>query len=568
MARGSTVLTAIDDVLMAELDRCGPAKAVAQQASVIGPEFGMGLLARVMECSLDELVPLLLDLERSKILVRGAGAPDLYRFRHSLLYEIAYRSLLRKARRQIHLAVASELSRQAGETAQAGDDLIARHYALADQHAEAAAYWRRGATKAIARSANEEAIAMLQSALDALGKQGGPQQPELELDLVLTQALAMRSVRGYSSPETEQTLLKARHMAMVCGDAATRFSVDFGLFQCTIVKGDVRAAQEWADGLLELAGPGPSEARIDGYLAKGIAAFCAGEFVPSIEYHELGAALCRPETDPPRFLTHGQNAGLFCLSYMARTQCMVGRLDQGRATMRRARQIAALRSRDPGHVHSLINTAIHAVRVYHLCGDLAEERRLAQQVVELARRNHYAYYEAQGLCHLGWVAGQEDDRDDGIAALTAAIGTLRQTGTLALPAFQVMLAQLDIRAGRLDEASALITQAAAVGEYAVWASEIERTRGDLLAADWAAAEAAYRASLAIARRQNAGLFACKTADSLARLLQSRGKLQEAYDILRECLAPLSEGADVLPIRKARTTLQELAQSLRVRSHTE
>ena len=405
---------------------------------------------------------------------------------------------------------------------------------------------------------------MLQSALDAVAKQRDPQQPELELDLVLTQALAMRSVRGYSDPEVEQTLLKARQMAMVCGDPATQFSVDFGLFQCTIVKGDVQAAQTRAAGLLELAGPGRSEARIDGYLAKGIAAFSVGEFVPSIKYHELGAALCRPETDPPRFLTHGQNAGLFCLSYVARTQCMVGRIDQGRATMRRARQIAALRAQDPGHVHSLLNTAIHAVRVYHLCGDLVAERRLAQETVELARCNHYAYYEALGLCHLGWVAGHEDDRDDGITSLSTAIGTLRRTGTsLALPGFQVLLAQLCIRAGRLEEAAGLIAEAAAVGEYAVWASEIERTRGDLIAADWAAAEAAYRTSLAIARRQKAGLFACKAADSLARLLQSRGRLQEAHDILHECLASLTEGDDVLPIRKARVTLQELARSLRV-----
>jgi class 3 adenylate cyclase len=563
---GDAVPTAIDDVLMAELDRRGPAKAVAQRAAVIGPEFAMGLLARIMQCSLDELVPLLLDLERSKILVRSAGAPDLYRFRHSLLHEIAYRSLLRKARQPIHLAVARELSRQSAESAQAGDELIARHYALGEQYAEAVDHWRRAAAKAIARSANEEAIAMLRSALDALGKEPGPRQPELELELVLAQALAMRSVRGYSDPEVEQTLLKAREMATACGDPATQFSVDFGLFQCTIVKGDTAAAQARARGLLELAGPEPSAARIDGYLAMGIAAVSVGEFVPSIEYHEMGAALCRPETDSPRFQTHGQNAGLFCLSYLARTQCIVGRLDQGRATMRRARQIAALRAQDPGHVHSLLNTAIFAVRISHLCGDLAAERRLAEETVELARRNHYAYYEALGLCHLGWVAGQQDGREEGIAALSAAIGTLRRTGTsLALPGFQVLLAQLCIRAGRLDEAAALIAAAAAVGEYAVWASEIERTRGDLIAADWAAAEAAYRASLAIARRQKAGLFVCKAADSLARLLQSRGRLQEAHDILHEGLAPLSEGEDVLPIRRARATLQGLAQSLRLGS---
>jgi class 3 adenylate cyclase len=564
LARDSAVPTTLDDALMAELDRIGPAKQVAQQASVIGPEFALGLLARVMEQSLDELVPHLLELEQARILVRNAGTPDAYRFRHSLLHEIAYRSLLRRTRRQIHLAVARELSHQPEEGSEANEDLVARHYALGEQHADAVAWWRRGAARAIARSANEEAIAMLQAALDSLGKL--QPQPELELELVLAQALAMRSVRGYSAPEVEQTLLKARDMAAACGDLATRFSVDFGLFQCTIVKGDVRAAQARAAVLLDLAGPQGGLARIDGYLAKGIAAFCAGEFVPSIEYHELGASLCRPESDPPRFLTHGQNAGLFCLSYMARTQCMVGRLDQGRATMRRARQIAALRAQDPGHVHSLLNTAIHAVRVFHLSGDLAAERRLAEETVELARRNRYAYYEALGQCHLAWVAGQEDDVEDGIAGLTAAIGVLRGTGTaMALPGFQVLLAQLCIRAGRHEQAAGMLAAATGAAEYAVWASDIERTRGDLLAADWVAAEAAYRRSLAIATRQKAGLFAAKAADALARLLQSRGRLQEAHDVLHDALTPLSEGADVPALGQARAMLAELAQSMRVRA---
>ena len=106
----------------------------------------------------------------------------------------------------------------------------------------------------------------------------------------------------------------------------------------------------------------------------------------------------------------------------------------------------------------------------------------------------------------------------------------------------------------------MIEAATAAKDYAVWAADIERVRGDFLAADWRAAEAAYRSSLAIARRQKAGLFACRAGESLARLLQSRGRIQEAHDILHDCLAPLSEGSDVLPLRKARATLLELAHS--------
>jgi predicted ATPase len=290
-----------------------------------------------------------------------------------------------------------------------------------------------------------------------------------------------------------------------------------------------------------------------------MAAFCAGEFVRSIEFHETGAALCNPERDSPRFLTHGQNAGLFCLSYMARTQCMAGRFDQGRATMKQARRIAALRANDPGHVHSLLNTAIHAARVYHLCGDLGAERQLAEETVAIAQRNHYAYYKALGQCHLGWVKAQGSELAEGIMELSEGLAALRRTGTsLALPGFYALLAQLYVRAGRLPDAEETLKLATGATDYAVWAADIERVRGDCLAADWKAAEAAYRSSLVIARQQEAGLFICRAADSLARLLQSRGRRKEGHDLLAECLAGVNEGEDVPAIRQARRTLQELA----------
>lgn len=553
------VFNTIDDALMAQIDRLGPAKEVVQHAAVIGPEFRMGLLARIMDWSLDEILPLLNVLERSRILVHGASMPDGYRFKHTLIHEISYRSLLRKNRRQIHLAVARELSTHPSEAGATSDEVIAQHFALGDEQLEAIRYWQSGARKAIARSANEEATAMLQAALDCLKKVRDFRHPELELELLLGQAMAMRSVHGYSAPAVEQALLSARDIARDSGDFDTRFSVDWGIFQCTIVKGDVEGAKRDAAALLEQAGSGSGEAKIDGYLAMGMAAFCAGEFVPSIEFHATGAALCHPERDPPRFRTHGQNPGLFCLSYMARTQCMVGRLDQGRATMQRAREIAALRVSDSGHVHSFLNTAIHAARVHHLCGDLEVERRLAEETVAMARRNHYAYYEALGQCHLGWVKAQSGSLGEGISGLSDGLAALRQTGTsLALPGFYVLLAQLYMRAGRSTEANETLKVATGATDYAVWAADIERVRGDCLAADWMAAEVAYRSSLAIARQQKAGLFICRAADSLARLLQSRGRRREGHELLAECLAGLNEGEDVPAIRQARATLQELS----------
>lgn len=561
ISHGEVVPATISNALMAQLDQLGFAKEVAQHASIIGHEFSRSLLARIMGRSVDELMPALDSLIDSRIVVRGSSSPDGYWFKHALIRDMSYRSLLKKNRRQIHLAVAREFSRHPADTIEMSDDLIAQHYSQGKAPLEAIKFWRRGAGEAIARSANEEAIAMLQSALEELEKLPGPEQPALELDLVLTQAMALRSLRGYSAAIVEERLTRARELCTVCGDTGNRFSVEWGLFQCTFVKGDLEGARAFAADLLEHAGNEPSEALVDAHLANGMVAFEAGDFEEAMKFHEAGAALCRPETDQPRFLTHGQNAGLFCLSYLTRAQCHLGHLDRARATIERARAIAAMRSQDPGHIHSCLNVAIHAVRVYHLCDDLEAERRLANETLEMARANHYAYYEALATCHLGWVAGGEGRIDEGITLLNEGIAALRQTGTtLSLPRFHLLLAQLHSRAGRRDEAERMLAIATASGNHAVWAAEVERVRGDIMADDWSAAEAAYRSSLAIARRQRAGSFICKASLSLARLLQSRGREREGYELLKESLTQLSEGHDIGTVRQARSLMGELAQA--------
>jgi hypothetical protein len=553
------VPSTIRDALMAQLDQLGPAKEVAQYASVIGHEFSGDLLAKVMRRPVAELRALLKALVDARIITGGRTPSETYRFKHTLVRDISYRSLLNKNRRQIHLLVAQELASNPAEIGVVNDDLVAQHYSLGDSPESAIAFWRSGAGVAIARSANEEAIAMLQSALAELKKIRTAPSPALELDLLVTQAMALRSVRGYSAPEVEQALTRARVLSADSDDIGKRLSVGWGLFQCTFVASDIERARGYAADLLGLAKQGSEEALVDAHLANGMVAFDAGEFATAMTSYEAGAHRCRPEADQPSFLTHGQNAGLFCLSYLARTQCIMGYLDRGHATIARAQEIAAMRSQEPGHIHSSLNATIQAVRLFHICGDLEVEKRLAVEAVEVARRNRYAYYEAMARCHLGWVAGAEGNVDDGVAMLSAGIAALRQTGTvLPLPGFYLLLSQLHVRAGHRNEALKALSMATGSDWRAVWAADVERVRGDIFAADPPAAEAAYRASLAVARRQKAGLFMCKAATSLARLLDSSGRRDEGRGLLAEALAQLHGGDEFPVVHQARQMMNELA----------
>jgi hypothetical protein len=290
-----------------------------------------------------------------------------------------------------------------------------------------------------------------------------------------------------------------------------------------------------------------------------------GDFKGATSFLEKGISCSHPETDQPHFFTHGQNPGLFCLSYLARTQCFLGYLDRGRATIDRGLAIAATRARDPGHIYGYVNALIHAARVYHLCGDVDSEKRLANQTIDIARRNHYAYYEAMSICHLGWVAGAEGSLSEGIARMVDGIAALEQTATeLGLPGFYVRLAELYIRAGQLGEASRALQKAVGPPGFGTraWDAEVERVRGEMFSSradpDLAAAENAYRSSLAIARHQGAGLLIFKAGLSLALFLKGLDRRQEGFETLKLCLEQLPEGSDTEQVRNARITMNDLA----------
>jgi tetratricopeptide (TPR) repeat protein len=223
---------------------------------------------------------------------------------------------------------------------------------------------------------------------------------------------------------------------------------------------------------------------------------------------------------------------------------------------------APRRAGDPGHLYSHVNALVHAARIHNHCGDPVAENRFAVEARDIARRNHFAYYEAVSRCHLGWVAGAQGSLAEGIDAMLAGVAALEKTGTsLSLSQFFLMLAQLYIRAGRWPEAAAALDRAPQGNPR--WYADVERVRGELLSlrpeADLPAAENAYRASLQIARRQGAALSIFKSALSLAEFLNRSQHRHEARDLLVGGLAALPEGRDTADAQRAHRLLECLSQ---------
>jgi class 3 adenylate cyclase/tetratricopeptide (TPR) repeat protein len=557
-----TVPHSISDALMARLDQLGRAKEIAQCASVIGEEFSSSLVARVMARSHEEVIQRLDLLVSSNIVVSTAVTSDIYYFKHALIRDVSYGSMLNKSRRDIHRRVASELRRQSTQSVGAPDELIARHYSLGEAYGESVDLWLSGAKKAIFRSAHEEALGMLGSAFDDFGKLPDPGSSALELDLVLAQATALRSIRGYSAPDVEERLARARKLCSICGDAEKRFSVEWGLFQCNIVKADIASARALASNLISYAELDPRRPFVDAYLAMGIVAFARGKFDDARSSFERGLALSELESDEPHFFTHGQNPGLFCLSYLAHTLCFLGQLDKARSLVERSLSIAQRRANDPAHIYGYVNALTFAVRVYQFCGDMELERCWANALMEVSRRNHYRYYEALSRCHLAWAVGNEGAPSVGIDKMMEGIAALEETGTwLALPGFYVLLSKLCIRADRLCDAETALTKAVGRSEFATWHAEIERVRGDIFALqdppNLAAAELAYRSSLDIALRQNASPQMLKAALSLAELLRMMKRDRDAQEILKLCLGRLPDGSEMDDANRAWAMLGKL-----------
>jgi class 3 adenylate cyclase/tetratricopeptide (TPR) repeat protein len=564
-ATSLAIPSTINDALMARVDQMGGSKEIAQQAAVIGREFSLSLLSKISGMSDDNLLGHLQGLERSDVITASETTRGTYSFRHTLIRDAAYRSLLRKTRREIHLMIATELELCGADYVETSDELIAQHYSHAGARKEAIECWYRAAKRAIARSAHEEAGNMLEHAFREFKEFGSSASPALELDLTLALATALRSLRGYGAPEVEARLLRARELMAQGGDATSRFNVEWELFQCRIVRGDIDRALEIAGGLFDHASQHPHRPLVDAYLANGMAKFHLGDFEGANTFFGQGVALTHPETDQPHYFTHGQNPGCFCLSYLAHTQCFLGYPDQARATIGRSLSIARRRGFEPGHLYSYVNVLTFAVRVHQFLGEVLEVKHLAEELIGICCRNHYAYYEALGTVHLGWGIGAVDSISLGIEKMCAGLAGLEKTGTmLALPGFYLLLAQLHARNGNFDGAREALHKAAG-GEgrgTRIWFAEVERIRGVILASgsypDLDAAEAAYRSSLHVARHQKARSLELRTAVSYARLLERLGRRQEGHDLLKGCLAQVIEGKTTEDVHAALAAIEALA----------
>jgi predicted ATPase len=548
--------------LLARLDRQTSARSAAQIGAAIGREFTYRLLRAVWALSEDALQAAVARLVTSELVYQRGSPPEaVYSFKHALVRDAAYGSLLRGSRRKLHALIAEALQAQSGEVMETQPELLAWHYAEAGLVEQSVGFWARAGRRSAARSALAEAAAHFQKGLDQLALlPGSPERLRQQLELCSALGAALRAVKGLAAPETGQAYGQALELWQQLGSPSEFVEIPFGLSRYHAYRGEVDLALRLDEDLLRLSRQrNDSVGLVLGHLSSGRTLMYAGRFNASRLHLEDLLAIHDPLSyravvDQVGFYPQGNSQAclavvLLCLGYP----------DQALAQSNAA--VAAARSLD--HLHSLVSILALAAAPLALVGDRARLGQWADQLVAITTEQGFPAWCAIGTTYRGWVKVGNGDTAEGISLLRDGTAAFRITGSeLFAPFLVILLARACAISGRVEESLALLAEALQIvdrtGER--WlAAELHRQRGELLLrqSNPAGAEELYRKALTIAAEQGARFWELRAATSLARLRREQGRHAEGRDVLEPIYGWFTEGFDTADLNAAKGLLDEL-----------
>lgn len=555
----------LQDSMTSRLDRLGPARRLAEVAAVLGREFSHEWIAAVYDGDPGTLAAGLQALCDADILLRQADdGRALYVFRHALLRDAAYQSLLIRRRQQTHARVAQLLETTWRDTAAQHPELVAHHYTEAGLVQLAIANWQRAGLQAVERSANQEAIRHFGTALDILRTQPeGPDRDRQELALLMGLGVPLTVTTSWAAPEVRQANERALALCQTLGESGQLFRALFGVWSNRQVQADYRAAQPLTDQLLALARQAQDDGlQLQAHRACGIHGVHTGQFREGLHHCDAGLALYDPVRHRAHVVQYWLDPGVGCLCYGAWAQACTGHPDQA---LRRAARAVDL-ARDGGH-HFSLAYALHFMALMHqLRREPAGTRLQAQALLDLAQEQGFPVFQAWGTLLLGCALAEDGRAAEGSALIRQGQAATHSAGArVARSASLAVLAAVYQGAGETTAGLATVDEALAFVEQSderYYEAELHRVRGELLLqrdGDAAAADAqdAFTRALVIARHQRARTWELRAATSLARLHQHQGEAARGRGMLAAVLGGYTEGLDTRDVRDARVLLDGL-----------
>jgi predicted ATPase len=556
----------LHDSLMARLDRLVTVKSLAQLGATLGREFSAALLhavapwdAATVQRGLHQLV------EAEFLYQRGLPPLMTYVFKHALIQEAAYQSLLRSTRQHYHQRIAQVLEAQFPAIAEMQPELVAHHYTEAGLPAPAIAYWQRAGQHASQRSAHLEAVAHLTTGLALLATlPETPDRLQHELDMLMMLGPVLTNTSGPGSSAVEQVYARARQLCQQAGEPRQLFPVLWGLWFLYNTRAELQKAEELGTQLLTLAHQVHDRTfLLEAHHALWPTSLYLGELATARGHLEQGMALYDLEEHRSHaFLYGGHDPGSCCQSYTAWTLWALGYPDQALQASGRALSLA----RELAHPASLAAALSFAAVLHQFRREREAVQEMAEVLITLATEQGDAERLARGTILRGWALYVQGQSTEGLAQMRQGLAALQATGgEVRRQLFLPLLAEAYESIGQSAEGLTVLAEALAAVEKTggrFYEAELYRLKGELLRRrafpDEDHADTCLRRALEVARRQQAKSLELRAAMSLSRLWQQQGKQADARTLLAPVYGWFTEGFDTADLQDAKALLEALA----------
>ena len=551
--------------LLSRLDRLGPAKDVAQVGAAIGREFPHMLLAAVARKSEPELDSDLDRLIAAGLLFRQGTPPHAsYLFKHALVQDAAYGTLLRGPRRSLHARIATAMEDRIPEIVETRPELLAHHFAEAKMAERAIQYWLRGGERASERSANIEAIAHLSNGLKLVETlPDTPQRVETEFALQMAIGGPLAATKGYAAPEVERTYLRARELCERLGRSSELFPVLRGLWNCYFTRGELLRGADLAERLAVLAEEqGRSLQRALAHRSLGSTWFFLGRFSEAREQLDQAIAFDEAVGSGNRrayISLYADSPGVIGRLHLSCIQWLLGFPEHAVATLEAGLALGEALATPSFHALALTFSAV--VRQWRQ--EFEAARRQAEAAIGVAREHGLYARLAIGTICRGVALAHLGQHEEGIAEIHAGFACWHGTGArLYDPMWHGFTAEAHAATGQFDAAFAALDRAtatAAATAQLFYQAELHRLRGAYYAArgERIEAEVWLKDAIKLARSQASKSLELRAATSLARLWRAQGKCTEAHDLLTPVYSWFTEGFDTRDLKEAKALLDEL-----------
>ena len=567
----SAVPASLHASLMARLDRLGgPAKEIAQIGAAIGREFSHALLAAVVDKPEAELGSSLNRIVAAGLLFRQGFPPHAtYLFKHALVQDAAFGTLLREPRRALHARIVETIESGFADIVENQPEILARHCSEAGLNEKAAGLWGRAGQRSVARSALVEAVEQLTRALAQIA--GLPTTPALrreEIKLQVALITPLIHVKGYSAPQTRAAVERARlliEQAEALGeppeDPLLLYSILYGLWVANLFAFNGDACRDVAARFLALAEKqGATVPVMIGHRLMGPSSLFTGDFAESRTHLDRAFALYDPVEHRALATRFGSDPGVTILSYRSWAAWYLGYPET--ALMEADRALAD--ARKIGQAATMMVALACTAWTRRLCRCDATAGSLADELVTLADQKGGAYWKALGTMMQGDLLAFTGNASAAVQKITSGVTAQRSTGaTVLIPSYLSVLAKAYADLGRFDDAWRSIDEAMMLVETTkerLVEAEINRCAGEIAlmpSGPNATAEGYFERALVVARRQRAKSLELRAAMNLARLWRDQGKVQQGRELLAPAYGWFTEGFDTRDLKEAKALLDQL-----------